>query len=136
MLAEYAFAATFLVLVVLERVLNAIALLVVRLVWGTDPEDQGLKGYAGTQLVGAGFTFATSMVSALGYAASGLFGALLSYAQWLLLGFAVFSLLFVVQEQYASLLIQVVDTWNDTYGAIVYEAIFFPLQVMSARQFC
>lgn len=131
MLAEYAFSATFLILVVLERVLNAVSMLLVRLVFGTDPDDRGLKGYAGTQLVGAGFTFATSMLSAAGYAASGLLSALASYAQWLFISFALFSLLFVLQEQYASVLIQVVDSWNETYGPVIYDVVFFPMQVLN-----
>lgn len=131
MMTGYAFSATLMALVIVERVLNAVAQLLVRLVWGTSKDDQGLKGYASTQLVGAGFTVAINMVSAFGYAASGLLSSLLSYATWFLVAFAIFSALFVIQEQYAALLIQAVESWNAVFGPVVYEAVFFPLQVLS-----
>lgn len=130
MLVEYAFAISLLVLVVAERVLNAIALLLVRLVFGTGSDDRGLKGYAGTQLVGAGMSFVATLLSAAGSAAAGFVSALTAYAIWMAVAFVFFSALFVVQEQYASLLIGIVESWNATYGAIVYEVVFFPLQVL------
>lgn len=130
MLAEYSFALTLLLLVILERVLNAFSLLIVALVWGSSSTGGStLKGYAGTQLVGAGFTFGTSLLSSVFSCVAGLLTALASYAIWMALAFLVFSILFVVQEQYSFLLIQLVDAWNSTYGSIVYEFVFFPLHV-------
>jgi hypothetical protein len=129
-LAEYAFATSLIILVVIERVLNATSLLLVRLIFGSD-DSSNLKGYAGTQLVGAGFSFGASLFASLGSSISGVMSAVASYAIWMMLSFAVFALLFVVQEQYPSLLITMADAWNNTYGAMVYEVLFFPLQVVN-----
>jgi hypothetical protein len=134
MLVEYSFSASLLVLVVCERVLNALALLLVRLVWGISANDHGLKGYAGTQLIGAGFSFAASIISAAGSAVVGTISALASYALWMAAAFVVFSALFVLQEQYPMLLIGMVDLWNSAYGSIMYEVLVFPLQVYSLNQ--
>jgi hypothetical protein len=134
-LAHYAFATTLIILVVIERMLNATAMLVVRLVFGTSSEDDdassNLKGYAGTQLVGAGFTFGANLFASLGASFSGTVSAIASYAIWMVLSFAIFAMLFVIQEQYPALMINVVDSWNDTYGALIYEVVFFPLQIVN-----
>jgi hypothetical protein len=68
----------------------------VRLIFVSD-DSSNLKGYAGTQLVGAGFSFGASLFASLGSSVSGVMSAVASYAIWMMLSFAVFALLFVVQ---------------------------------------
>lgn len=130
-LAQYAFAVALIILIVIERMLNAVSMLLVRLVFGVDEDSSNLKGYAGTQLVGAGFSFGASLFAALGSSLAGMMSAITSYAIWMMLSFAVFAMLFVVQEQYPSLLITMADAWNATYGALIYEVLFFPLQILN-----
>jgi hypothetical protein len=52
-----------------------------------------------------------------------------SYVLWVITAFVVFAGLFVLQEYYPALLMGMVDSWNDTYGPVVYRIFMFPLQI-------
>ncbi len=166
-----AFSLSLVLIIVIERLLSAIALLIARLVWGADalstsgcvdepmgtlaselkakfgiegneyldmldsvsplPTSQdgsALEGYASVQLVGAGASFATAIASSITQSIVDGITALSPYAVWVLLTTLVFSLLFLVQENYSEALLEMVDQWNQGYGPLVYKMLFIPLQ--------
>lgn len=127
---DFAFPLALLIFVVLERVVNAHVVLFSRLLWECD-KDASLKGYAGTQLVGAGYTFMSSLASGLVSGFIGLTATLSSYAVWVATAFVVFSGLFLLQEHYPSLLVGLVQGWNSNLGPYAYNVLFFPLQLIN-----
>jgi hypothetical protein len=130
-LTEYGFSLSLIVLVVAERVLNAHLVLLSRLIWGVS-EKKGqslLKGYASTQLLGAGYSFVAAFGTSLSSAVVNVVSMLSSYVLWVITAFVVFAGLFVLQEYYPALLMGMVDSWNDTYGPVVYRIFMFPLQI-------
>lgn len=125
---DFAFPISLLVLVVFERVINAHVVLFARLVW-TPSEKHSLKGYASTQLLGSGYSFLSTVGSGVVSSFLGWISALSSYALWVATAFIVFAGLFVLQEHYPALLMDVVDGWNKTLGPYMYQVLFFPLQI-------
>lgn len=125
---DFAFSLSLIILVVLERVVNAHVTLVARLIWRAGKDD-GLKGYASTQLVGAGYTFLSSLLSGVVSSLVSLASTLSSYIFWVVAAFGVFAALFMLQEHYPTLLIGMVDGWNDKFGPVIYRLFFFPLQI-------
>ena len=189
---SYAFSIALFSFVVLERVMNACATLIARLVWGRQltssavggrgesqgcellvialrhlksvAEDEGdysgaaytdeerffidlysnpvyhatsdIKGYASMQLVGAGFTLFSTIVSAIiNFTISALSG-LTVYFVWALAATAIFSLLYMLQESYSHILVEAVDQYNSSYGPILHEIVFVPLQVYAFPSTC
>ncbi len=117
------------ILVVLERVVNAHVTLIYRLVFNASSRDNALKGYASTQLVGAGYTFLSSFLSGITSSAVNVLASLSSYALVVATGFVVFAALFMLQEHYSTLLLGMVDGWNASFGPVLYRILFFPLQI-------
>ena len=131
LVTDYAFPLSLVIFVVLERVVNAHLVLLARLIWGSSysGENGALKGYAGTQLVGAGYSFLSSFASGLFSTVVGLISALSSYAIWVATAFLVFGGLFMLQEHYPTLLVGMVDAWNNNLGPFIYNLMFVPLQI-------
>ena len=123
-----AFSLGLLVLVVLERVVNAHIVLLSRLLWRLS-DGSSLKGYASTQLVGSGYAFLSSVGSGLVSGFVGLVSSLSTYTVWVFLALLVFGGLFLLQEHYGSLLLGLVDSWNETFGPVVYQVLLIPLQL-------
>lgn len=130
-LTEYGFSLSLIVLVVAERVLNAHLVLLARLIWGVS-EEKGqslLKGYASTQLLGSGYSFVATIGTSMSSALVNVISMLSSYAVWVATAFVVFAALFILQEHYPSLLLGMVNSWNETYGPVIYRIFMFPLQM-------
>ena len=185
----YAFSVTLFVLIVIERVLNVLATLLVRLIWGTrgassaqslshlgsvtsagsnfelfgvileyltqeldvrdgdfDPQAHyalevhtsqwlhsarsDIKGYASMQMVGAGVNFfLTLFTSFMTCLLSAISALSVAYIAWATAATIVFALLFILQENYSEIIIQAVDQYNSSYGALLHKWLFIPLQV-------
>lgn len=123
---DFAFSLSLIILVVLERVVNAHITLLYRLIWGS---KSSLKGYASTQLVGSGYTFLSSFLSGIASSVLNLASSLSSYALLVATAFVVFAGLFMLQEHYSTLLLGMVDGWNNSLGPVAYRIFFFPLQI-------
>jgi hypothetical protein len=96
-----------------------------------------VKGYASMQMVGAGVTLFTSVTSALANCVISAISAISMYAVWALFGMIVFSILFILQESYAHLLVDALDQYNSTYGPVIHKIALIPLQVgIAAANYC
>jgi hypothetical protein len=89
----------------------------------------GIKGYASMQMVGSGFTFFAAVGASLADSFVSAITALSVYMVWAFFTTLVFSLLFVLQENYSDVLIDAVDQYNSTYGPFLHKVVFIPLQV-------
>jgi hypothetical protein len=172
--ACYAFSCALFVFVVFERISNAVATLLVRLVWGRESSNNqtellgsaltllksryglksgdydaqayfvlsmsdelatgamsmhDVKGYASMQMVGAGMTFYFTIITSIMSCIASAISALSMYLMWAAAATLVFSLLFVIQENYANVLVEAVDQYNETYGPLLHKLLFIPLQV-------
>jgi hypothetical protein len=87
-----------------------------------------LLGYASMQMVGAGITFGTTVCTGILTALVSAISALSSYLVWEVGTTLVFSLLYIVQENYSDLLVNAVDQWNAAYGPLLHKVMFVPLQ--------
>ena len=93
-----------------------------------------IKGYASMQIVGAGFTFfSTLFTSFISCLLSALSALSMAYIAWATVATIVFALLFILQENYSEVIIEAVDQYNSIYGALVHKWLFVPLQVSLAR---
>lgn len=88
-----------------------------------------VKGYASMQMVGAGVTLFSSVTSAVLSCVLNAISALSMYVIWATAAMLVFSLLFVLQENYSDVLVDAVNQYNSTYGPILHKLVFIPLQV-------
>jgi hypothetical protein len=173
----YTFSAALWLLIMTERVVNAIASLLVKMVWGkqasssavqclllgsavesiardysvdsvslhprtktlmnihqtmhlTDPGMMyNIQQYASMQMVGAGFTFFSSVLYAIGTCFWNAILALSTYAIWAGITMLFFSILFMLQEYYLYILLDAVEQYNSTYTPILHKVVFIPLQV-------
>ena len=93
-----------------------------------------IKGYASMQMVGAGFTFFSTLFTSFISCLLGALSALsMAYIVWATVATIVFAPLFILQENYSELIIEAVDQYNSTYCALVHKWLFVPLQVSLAR---
>lgn len=189
----YVFSVTLFVLIVMEHISNALATLLVRLIWGTsgalsaqslshlgsvtsagsnlelfgvileyltqeldvrdgDFDSQAhyalevhtsqwlhstssdIKGYTSMQMVGAGVTFFSSLfTSFLSCLLSTISALSVAYIAWASVATIVFTLLFILQENYSEVIIQAVDQYKSSYGALLHKWFFIPLQVSLVR---
>ena len=89
-----------------------------------------VKGYASMQMVGAGFTIISAVASAVASCIVSAITALMGRAVWAMVVSLIFALLYLIQENYSSLLLDAVDQWNAGYGPLVHKYLFIPLQVL------
>ena len=89
-----------------------------------------IKGYASMQMVGAGASFFSTLSSSFFTCVVSAVTALsAAYIAWAAAATVVFALLFILQENYSDVMIEAVDEYNKTYGALVHKWFFIPLQV-------
>jgi hypothetical protein len=88
-----------------------------------------VKGYASMQMVGSGVTFFATIIASIADGVVSAATALSVYAVWAFFTTLVFSLLYVLQENYSDVLIDAVDQYDSTYGPFIHKIIFIPLQV-------
>lgn len=126
------FSVALLVLLVVERFVNAASVLVARLLLGGDRFNvSDIKTFASIQMLGSGASLVTSTASAVASALLSSIPALLAYAFWALAATILFSTLYVVQEYYPSVLVNAVDYWNGSIGGYIYSAVFVPLRILN-----
>lgn len=92
--------------------------------------NNNLKGYASMQLVGALFTFASAIGSAVASSFTATISALSGYILWAVGASLIFAMLYVVQENHTEVLVDAVKQWNSGYGPLVHKLVFVPLQVI------
>jgi hypothetical protein len=90
--------------------------------------SEHLLGYASMQMVGAGITLLTTACTAVLTALVNALSALSSYVVWAVGTTLVFSVLYIVQENYSDILVDAVDQWNAAYGPLLHKIVFVPLQ--------
>lgn len=94
-----------------------------------DGSSSALEGYASMQLVGATASFASAIVAWLTQSVVDALVSLSSYAIWAAATTLVFSLLYLVQENYSEALLEAVSQWNNGYGPFVYKFVFIPMNL-------
>lgn len=90
--------------------------------------SNALEGYASMQLVGATTSFASAIAASLTQSIVDAAVSLSSYVIWVAAVTLVFSLLYLVQENYSEALLEAVDQWNKGYAPFVYKMVFIPMQ--------
>lgn len=133
MIAGLSLSLSLFLFILIERLSNAISVLAISLSssrsskTGIDP----LQEYASIQMLGSGLGFGTSIfgaaVDALMMVASGI----ASYAVTAGGAMLVFSLLYVAQEYYPSILLEFVEYWNSFLGPFVHVLLLAPMQVIN-----
>lgn len=129
--ANASFCASLCALLVLERFLNALAVLLASLILGRSGRFgvSDVKAYASIQMIGAGASFLTSITSAVSSAVIATIPSLLAYLFWGVSISLLFAGLYVVQEYYPGILIALVDYWNQSLGGYIHAAVVVPLRV-------
>lgn len=113
MIPGVAFSASLVLLIVLERFANALTVLSLRLVLGSGKGGMSdVNAYASMQMLGSGVSLAASIGSGVSQALGSALVGLLSYAAVALVTTLVFASLYVMQEYYPDVLLQLVDYWN------------------------
>lgn len=126
-LAGVSFAISFVLLILFERFINAISLLVLRLVTGNDADKT--TGYASVQMVGAGASFGMSLTASVANTVAGVLTALLNYLLFAVVVSVFFAVLYVIQEYYPELSIELVEYWNAFLGPMIHTIALAPAQL-------
>lgn len=127
MIVSISFAGSFVLMLALERVINAISLLVYRLVTG---DTKGLfQGYAGMQMLGVGATFCVGTASAITNAVSRVLVGLARYIIFALIVTFAFSVVYVMQVYYPGVFVDWVQQWNSLLGPVLHTILVVPLQI-------
>lgn len=114
MLLEVSFASSLLVFLVLERMGNAVGELLLLLVLPGSARVSRVKRFAGTQVLGAGFSFLVSVSSGLASAVVSTLSGLMSYAVWAVAITVVMTGLYVVNEvRRCPLMFATISSWCD-----------------------
>lgn len=82
------------------------------------------------QMVGATTTFASTVASSIASSVMDALAAISGYAIWMVATTLLFSLLYVVQENYSEVLLESVEQWNSAFGPILHRLLFIPLQII------
>jgi hypothetical protein len=127
MFAGISFIVAFGSFLILERVLNASAFLLLRVATG---ETGGIKGYASMQLIGSSVTYVTSFAASVSSSLIVVAASLASYALWVFLISSVFVMLYITQQYYPEIIIDSVDYWNTNIGQSLNALIVIPLQLI------
>lgn len=112
MISEISFAASLIIILVVERFTSAFAFLIAGLVVprsysSLDGSYALTKNYASVQMVGSGASLAASMGSSVIATLISAFNVILSYVFLALIVTTVFSFLYIAQEYYPEIMIQV-----------------------------
>lgn len=132
MIPGVAFSASLVLLIVLERFANALTVLSLRLVLGSGKGGMSdVKAYASMQMLGSGVSLAASIGSGVSQALGSALVGLLSYAAVALVTTLVFASLYVMQEYYPDVLLQLVDYWNQFLGPFSHGVLLVPLRILN-----
>lgn len=134
MIAQLALSVSLFLFLTLERFINALAVLFMGLVLGHDPGDGGvseMKTYASVQMLGSGVSLFTTMYSSVVQALVSVAQVLVSYVVFASVATFAFSILYVVQEYYPEILLELVDYWNSFAGPYIQTLFVSPLQILN-----
>jgi hypothetical protein len=113
----------------LERVCNALTVLLYRAAFRDFKSTSAVKGYASMQVLGGFLSFLSSMIfSVVGACVSALSG-LLGYVFWVVLATAIFSGMFLIAEYYPETLWDMVIFYNDVVGPFIDLVLVVPLDL-------
>ncbi|NDC89407.1 MAG: hypothetical protein EB075_11505 [Bacteroidetes bacterium] len=129
MLWEVSCGVSFVLLLLLERVFNAVSVLLYRLVRGDTAG--ATKGYASIQMLGAGVTFFTAMAANVTRVFITVAAGLLSYGAVMLVFTFFFTILYILQEYYPETLLETVTYWNDFIGPFIHTVFIAPVEVLN-----
>lgn len=134
MFAELALASSLFLFLILERFTNAFAILCVHLIVGGEEEDGGvsdMKAYASIQMLGSGASLFTSVYSAVLQSLLSAFQTILSYIVFAGVTTFVFAFLYILQEYYPEVLLNMVEYWNKFVGPFAHSLFLSPLQIFN-----
>lgn len=130
MLLEVAFTTSLLMFLLLERISNAVGTLLLLLASPGSVRVSSVKRYAGTQVLGAGFSFLASVSSGVAGAVVSTLSGLLSYAVWALVVSLVMSGLYVLNEVRPDVLVVAVEYWNSVLAPVLHALVIVPLGLL------
>lgn len=129
MLLEVSFCISLVLMLLLERVVNAVVFMIIGHVMGL-PRSH-LKSYASMQLVGSSVNLWITLTSLVGQWASGVLSSLWSYIVWACIVTFTFSLLYILQEVYPEVGMNFVNFWNETIGVTILNMLIIPMQILN-----
>jgi hypothetical protein len=131
MFSEVSFVLALFMLLIFERVVNALSSSLYSFVGGVDDGPDALKGYASMQLLGSYVSFLASLGSSAASLFLGAVGSVMSFVVWAFAVSIFFSFLYVLVEYYPEVFVELVSYWNDPLGPVLYSVVMAPLEVFN-----
>lgn len=129
MIAEITFVVSFFIFLLVERFLNATSILVLRLIFGKSEDVSDVRGYASVQLLGAGFTYVATLCTCLANLLAVLISSIASYLIWACIVTFLFAIVYILQEFYPEILLEIITIWNENIGPVLQQLLVTPLQI-------
>lgn len=129
MLLEVSFCISLSLMLLLERVVNAVFYMIMSSFKRSAGSGSQVKSYASMQLVGSGVNLWVTFASIVVQWASGVLSSVLSYIVWAGIVTFAFSLLYILQEVYPEVLMSMVNYWNESIGVTLLNIFIIPMQI-------